>query len=460
MTPDPHLDATLVTEFKTRLARARSEQPEAWDASSRLVGQREFPETLARLCAAVRAAALAQPLRETLLEGLRGGTAERVQDLKADRLKQLTGLPATKALRSLCLLFGLADPPEAAAEKDALAPSEVEAFLLAHRNPFDLLLHATAPSLLDIGTGDLTFAEEVAAHYLAPLQAQGKPLTLHCLDRIDPGSKLAGPLQADPARLARLRGATTDRLNFRYWGNQDCFDLRRLKQLLPRYTIATCNAPPTPTVAFEPTRLAPALVARHLRETKGASRLVRVDGEAALEVIHQGRSLLFPPWKFDIRGPLALLEVLAQRGSVGILASVDNEVFWELLAQLTEEEQYRPKDVLFTQASLPEVFGPLYEPLSALPVGRSLDLSSLTNLRREFPRRDMQGQGPAAPYRFRHVEIRRGATFGGLPAGRTATLFKDMKDETTPWHLVLVPEQIAGSSVRIGAKIDGPGGLC
>lgn len=445
MTPDPQLDAALLTEFKSQLTRARIERPEAWDSSSRLVGQAHLRATLPKLVSAIEASSLPPSLREALLAGLQNGSVERVQDLSADRLKHLTGLPATKALRALCVLFNVADSPSAAMPVASMTEQEIEAFVRANRNPFDLLFQAKAPSLLDLGAGDLTFADEVVAHCLPPLQSQGKPLVLHCVDRIDPGSKLAGPLQANPERLARLRGSEPGRLDFRYWGNQDCFDLSRLKKLLPRYTIVTCNAPPTPTVAYEPSRLSASVIEAHLQKTKGRFRTVRIQGEEALEVLDGNKALLFPPWKFDIKGPLALLEMMADRGQLCILGAVDNEVFWEILAQLPADERYRPADVIFTPTTVPNVFGPLYERLSTLPVGQSLDFSHLTKLRQDFPRRLGQRNGRRSPYRFRYVEIRRGATFEGLPAGRTARLFKDMKDEAPPWFLLLIPEHSANS---------------
>lgn len=440
MTLDPQLDATLLAEFKAQLTRSRLERPEAWDSSSRLVGQAHLRATLPKLVSAIQASSFPPSMREALLAGLQGGAVERVQDLSADRLKHLTGLPATKAVRALCVLFAVTDPEAATMPEDAIAPVEIESFLRTHRNPFDLLLQAETPSLLDLGAGDLTFADEVVARCLPPLQSQGAPLVLHCVDRIDPGSKLAGPLQADPERLARLRGYAPGRLDFRYWGNQDCFDLSQLKKLRPRYTIVTCNAPPTPTVAYEPSRLSAAVIETHLRKTKGRFRKVRIQGEEALEVLEGDKALLFPPWKFDIKGPLALLELMAGKGQLCMMGAVDNEVFWELLAQLPADERYRPADVIFSQATVRDVFGSLYERLSALPVGQSLILSDLTDLRQDFSRRGDQGGGSRGPYRFRYVEIRRGATFEGMPAGRTARLFKDMKDEAPPWFLLLVPE--------------------
>ncbi len=439
-TDDTSLDPTLLADFKASLADAKVTDREAWDRSSRLVGKTQAADSLARLTAAVQASTVPHAIKAALLAALSRGSNGQAQDIDSEALKRLTGLPATKALRALLVFFGVVVSPQPRAIGPAMQPETVEAFLRAHANPFDLLLEAEAPSLLDLGAGDLTFADEVVARYLPPLQSPGKPLTLHCVDRIHPDSRLAGPLQADPERLARLRAHPPDRLDFHYWGNQDLFDLRRLKKLRPRYTLATCNAPPTPTVALEPTRLSPSVIAAYLRQTKGDFRRVRVDGEDALEVLHQGRALLFPPWKFDIHGPLALLEVLAQRGSLVVLSAVDQEVFWELLAQLLEGERYRPKDLLFTAASLPQIFGEVHARLAALPIGGSLLLADVAPLRRTLPA-VLPGH-ETRPYRFRSVAIRRGATFDGLPAGRTARLFGGMKEEQPPWMLTLVPEEV------------------
>ncbi|MEW6542666.1 MAG: hypothetical protein AB1411_03550 [Nitrospirota bacterium] len=431
------LDPQLLAEFRAKLAQARDADPAAWEASRRLVSQPMVQATLTRLAEAVRTSSLAAPLRDALLQGLSQGQADRIQSLSGDALKLMTGLPPTKAIRSLCLLFGLTGDRTAPGQPP-LAPDLVEAFVRSHRNPFDLLLETEQPSLLDLGAGDLSFVEELTGQYLPRLHESGRSLTVHGIDRLQPGSKLGGVLQADPGRLARLRHEGARGPQFQFWHGQDLFDLGRLKKLLPRYTIVTCHAPPTPTVAFEPTRLAPSVIDAHLRATKGRFRKVRVEGEEALEVLHGGRALLFPPWKFEIRGPLALLEVLARRGTLGVLSAVDTEVFWELLAQLLEDQQVRPRDVIFTQAILPQVFGVVYERLTALPVGGSVSLGELAPLRQALP---SVLDGPKGrPFRFRYVEIRRGAVFAGLPASRTARLFTDMKEEAPPWMLILVPE--------------------
>jgi hypothetical protein len=149
--------------------------------------------------------------------------------------------------------------------------------------------------------------------------------------------------------------------------------------------------------------------------------------------------LLFPPWKFDIIGPLALLNLLAHRGSLCVLGAVDNQVFWELLAQLLDEPRYRPQDRPFTAASLPEIFGQVYESLDRLSIGDSVDLADLGILRRPcLSPESVDARNHPAPT-FRSVRISRGATFPGIPAGSTARKFSAMVEEAAPWFLTLIP---------------------
>lgn len=314
--------------------------------------------------------------------------------------------------------------------------NEIERFLRSHRSPYDLLLDTDLPSLLDLGAGDLSFIDELVAQYLPSLKTQGRTLTLHGLDRLRPGSMFGGPLHADPSRLARLQQA--DCLHFQFWGGVDMLAPAQLPDLLPRYTIVTCHAPATPTFALEPSRISPAVMDRYLRQTKGEFKVVREGGEEALEVLHRGRALLFPPWKFEIRGPLALLDALMRRGELCVLTSVDSEVFWELLSQLVADPGLRPADAIFTPALIAELFGAIHARLMALPVGGSVLLSDLAELRADIP---SGPGGPARSSRFRYVEIRRGAVFPGMPASSTARRFNTMTEESPPWCLILVPER-------------------
>lgn len=433
------LEPQLLAEFRARLKRSRETNQEGWDSSRRLVGPSQVQFTLKRLVAAIHASSLPHELRDALISGLRGGTADRIQVLPGEALKQLTGLSRTKAVRTLCVLFGLANE-DAPAAVSTFTPAQIEQFVRGCGNPFDLLLEAEAASLLELGAGDLSFAAELVEQYLLRLRSQHKGLTLHCIDRLRPGSKLGGRLHVDQDRLENLRHHPSPGLHFRFWGNQDMFELEKVTSLWPCYTIVTCHAPATPTFAYEPARVSRPIIDAHLRKTKGEFRTVRVEGEEALEVLHAGRALLFPAWKFEIRGPLALLDLISRRGKLCVLSSVDIEVFWEILSQLLADARLRPPDVIFTPSIIADLFGAVHARLSSLPVGESLILSDLTHLRQDIPR--ILGE-PAAQnrhYRFRYVEVRRGAVFEGLPASQTARLFKDMTAEEPPWFLILVPD--------------------
>jgi len=221
------------------------------------------------------------------------------------------------------------------------------------------------------------------------------------------------------------------------------FHLGKLDQagkLLPRYTIATCWAPATPTFAYEPTRLSDHIIIQELKQTKGAFRQTNFSGEPALEVQHGDRTLLFPAWKFEIRGPLALLDLLARRGFLCVLGAVDTQVFWEILAQLLDDSSYRPKNQPFTSENLPTIFGEIFERLSRLALGETLILSDFGSLRREIPRALPFHPRQDPFYKFRSIQVRRGAIFSGLPASSTARRFAGMVEESCPWMLVLVPE--------------------
>ncbi len=426
-------------EFRHRLKHTCETNHEGWALSRRLVTASQIATTLRQLADAIRVAALPATVREALLTGLKHGKADRIQALSTDTLKRLTGLGPTKAVRALCLLFGLV-MPRSAAPVSRLSPAEVERFIRGVANPYDLLLSADVASVLDLGAGDLSFAQELTEQYLPAFEREGKSLVVHCVERLRSDSRLGGRLHADRGRLDRLRACPSRALEFKFWSGQDMFDLSEIKESWPRYTLVTCHAPATPTFAYEPSRIRQALIEERLRKTKGPSRNVRVEGEEALEVFHAGQALIFPPWKFEIRGPLALLDLMSRRGKLCLLSAVDREVFWEVLSQLLEDSHIRPTDTIFTQESRPNTFGPIHGQLESLPVGTSVVLSELADLRREMPRVLPDPGNGSKPYRFRYVEIRRGAVFEGVPASQTARLFTQMVEEIPPWMLILVPD--------------------
>ena len=123
-----------------------------------------------------------------------------------------------------------------------------------------------------------------------------------------------------------------------------------------------------------------------------------------------------------------------------MLGAVDGQVFWELLSQLLEDECFRPKDQPFTSRNLAAIFGDVYERLTAISIGETLELSSCATLRASLPR-VLSGKPLEEAYSFRSILIRRGAVFPGTPASSTARRFRDMVEETPPWMVIVVPER-------------------
>ncbi len=433
-------EPSSLAEFRRLVSQRARHSSTQWDASRQLIERQGFPATIARLLHRLQERALPAAIKEPLLKIVDQPEAQRVQDLDGEGLKALTGFPPAKALRALCIFFDLVATPGSQWAIPAIASEEVERLIRRTANPFDLLHVVEPASLLDLGAGDLSFAGELVKYYGPELRRQRRQLLLHCIDRLDPGSQLGAPLHPSQERLRTLQ--QTDGVSFAFYGNQDMFDLRSLEErglLAKRYAMATCWAPATPTFAYDPGRLARPIIEEELRRTMGASRQIRYQGERALEVLHGDRALLFPPWKFEIVGPRALLNLLATRGLLCVLGAVDNQVFWELLAQLLEDPRYRPRDRPFTAATIPEIFGDLYVALARLPIGDSLDLSELGTLRQPLATDKSSSPPNHTLGTFRYVRISRGATFPGIPASNTARQFSAMVEEVAPWFLTLIP---------------------
>lgn len=431
-----HHDA--LSQFRHQVQQAKQEHAVGWELSRKLVEPRSLPATLEQLTERINQSSCQPAIQEMLLAALPlpGNTSSKL-NVHADCLKELTGLPATKAIRVLCLYFNLVE--QESQRDDTFDPQELEDFVRTHTNPYDWLLKVDDPSLLDLGAGDLSFEEALLDQYFPQVQKAGQLLTLHALDRLQPGSQFGGVYHANQERLACFSQHPPENLHFRFWGAKDMLDLTTPRELLKTYSIVTCHAPATPTFAFEPTRLSQNTIQEHLKRTKGDFKTVRVNGEEALEVHHRGQTLTFPSWKFAIRGPLPLLDLMARRGQLCILSAIDAEVFWEILAQLVEDGSMRPSNVVFTQENLPEIFKQVYESLSSLKEGERCSLSNVTPLRTQLP----HALAPPPPglegFRFRYVEVRRGAVFSDMPASFTAQQFSQMSEELSPWCLILIP---------------------
>ena len=438
-------DSQQLADFRSQVTKVLQERDSEWEASRRLVEARRLPETLNRLIDEARRSDLPLLVRDSITAALKQGEAVRIQDLPGPRLKELTGLPPTKAIRALCVWFDVIESPPSRWPIPSLSVPEITAFVRDHQNPFDILLSSDIVSVLDLGSGDLSFPLELANHYASHLQGKGLKLTIHALDRLRPQSKLGGPLHPEWERLQTL--LTRPDLSFQFIGDQDMCALDRLDQagkLAPCYTLVTCWAPATPTFAYELTRLSADVIQGELQRTRGAFRQTRYAGELALEVMHGDRALLFPPWKFEIRGPLLLLDLLARRGKLCVLGAVDNQVFWELLSQVLDDPRYRPEDQPFTSENLPSIFGQIFDRLSGLPIGDVVDLADLAPLRSAIPRGLPTVAPYQTPYCFRSIQVRRGAVFPDMPASSTARKFHEMAEEAPPWMITLVPESPSG----------------
>ena len=429
------LDPLVLSTFRKRLREALESQREEWTASRRLVAPDLAHLTIQRLRAALAQSQLDSAVRDTLLSALLPGEKGGLKDISGDRLRTVTGLNPTKAVRNLCLLLGLH-----AAEPDTsvsgMSQQEIEGLIRGKANPYDLLLSADVASLIDFGAGDLTFEEQLVKHYLRPLERAGKALTLHCLDRLDPDEEVSNLVRAERDRLQWLRQHPSSGLRFRFFGNQDMFALQDLKPGCRRYTIAVCHSPASPTFAYEPSRLAQEAIEGRLRDTKGEFRRTTRGGRDMLEVRHGGEWLRFPPWKFDIYGPLALLDLLSRSGKLCVMGAVDMEVFLEILSQLLPDEGARPRDTFFIEQNAEKFFGAPYERLSRLAVG---ECAIVEDIRPDIPRVLGPERDRGETYSFRYVEVRRGALVPEVPSGKTAYVFEEMTREAAPWFLTLVP---------------------
>ena len=223
-------DTKQLVQFKSALHQAKESRRDAWEASSKLVGGSAIGTTLPRLVKAIDESDQPDALKDALRKSLSGSSMTSLRQIQGEPLKQLTGLPTTKAVRALCVLF-LTESTRSSTPCSRWSPLEVENFLRAHCNPYDLLLDIDIASLLDIGAGDLSFAAELADQYVPLLRARHRQLVLHGIDRLRPGSQLGGRLHADSDILKRLNG--TDALTAEFWGNQDMFALDRRKDVWP-----------------------------------------------------------------------------------------------------------------------------------------------------------------------------------------------------------------------------------
>jgi len=394
--------------------------------------------TLPALIQSIQEAPLVPSLQKRLINALQQVGSKTTTKEVHQNLKDLTGLPPSKAVRAL-IVWGILAVNEPQADRDDLSTEELERHLRERLNPYDILLHSPSPSLLDIGAGDLTFERELVDQYIPQLRAKNTLFRLHAFDRLAPGSRVGGIYHKNPDYEGYLKSFPVEELNYQFWGGMDVERFGSAKGALPRYTMCTCHAPANPTFAYEPSRVDSSLILDHLQKTRGQFHPARYEGEPVLEVSHQGKILTFPPWKFHILGPLALLQLMGERSRVVVLSAIDDEVFWEILSQILADNQFRPPNRIFSKKNIPVIFGDVYQALSALSIGARVDLSTIAKLRDPMPFRATHQKEFSTFSNFRYVEIRRGAFLENIPSSFTARQFSLMKEESTPWWIVFIP---------------------
>jgi len=427
-----------IQEFRTRIKAIRESSPQHWEASRKLMAPESLAATLPVLIQSIQQASLVPSLQKRLLEVVQQfGQQIKSREIH-QALKELTGLPPTKAIRALIVWGVLAIGKKDEGGGEDLSTEELEHCLREGRNPYDILLQSPAPSLLDIGAGDLTFEQELVDRYIPQLRAHNTMLRLHAFDRLTPGSRVGGVYHKNRDREQYLKSFPAEELKYQFWGGVDIEQFGQVKGALRRYTMCTCHAPANPTFAYEPNRVERKLIHDYLRATRGESRLSRYEGELVLEVSHREQELTFPPWKFDIIGPVTLLKCMTQRSRVGVLSAIDDEVFWELLSQILGDDQFRPRNQIFIKENIPEIFGDVYTALTSLPIDGRIELSKVAKLRDPMPFGTTHLEKTSVSSKFRYVEIRRGALWEGIPNSFTAKQFSQMKEESTPWWVIFL----------------------
>jgi len=429
-----------IQELRSRVKESRESYPHHWEASRKLMNQESLSTTLPILIQSIQGASLVPSLQKSLIEVVKQFGRQAKTRQMHQTLKEVTGLPPSKAVRALIVWGVLAVGEKDEGAAGDLSAEALEGRLREGRNPYDILLHSQFPSLLDIGAGDLTFEQELVDQYIPQLRSHNKMLRLHAFDRLTPGSRVGGVYHKNPDHEGYLKSFPADELKYQFWGGMDLEQFCRVKDALPRYTMCTCHAPANPTFAYEPSRVESSLILKHLQATRGHFHPGRFEGEAVLEVSHQDKILTFPPWKFNIIGPLALLGLMGQRGQVGVLSAIDDEVFWEILSQILADDQFRPRNKIFTKDTIPEVFGEVYKELSSLTIGGRVDLSKIAELRDPMPFRAKPLEKNSKFSKFRYVEIRRGAFWEGIPSSFTAKQFSQMREESMPWWIIFIPD--------------------
>src|SRR2546427_5013998 len=163
-------DQQMIADFRRRLREAVENNREAWTASRRLVAPSSVAaETLRRLHEAVSGSSLDPEIRQALLQVLGPAHHDGLQAIPHERLRELTGLNPTKAVRNLCLLLGVGADAVEAGPVSSMTQEKGEAAVRGKDNTFDVLLEADVASVVGRGGGGLAVWGDVVECDVRPV---------------------------------------------------------------------------------------------------------------------------------------------------------------------------------------------------------------------------------------------------------------------------------------------------
>ncbi|MDH4187369.1 MAG: hypothetical protein OEV08_10250, partial [Nitrospira sp.] len=120
--------AQILADFRSQVTQLLQERDKEWEASRKLVEASRLTVTLKRLIEEAHRADLPGTIRDAITVALGNAEAVKIQDLPGSRLKELTGLPPTKAVRALCVWLGVVEGPAAQWPLTSMGSHDIAAF--------------------------------------------------------------------------------------------------------------------------------------------------------------------------------------------------------------------------------------------------------------------------------------------------------------------------------------------
>ena len=169
-----HVNPDILAAFRRQVTSARSSDAISWDASR----QTRQSKAMANDPDIIDLKPWRHPPFRTKSNAVSSLSCHRhTHPQKAPprrRAQELTGLPPTKALRALCVLLGIQVRPRIEVATPHTHGRRRARSFDNIANPFDLLAEHVPASVLDLGAGDLSFAEELVSCYAPRLATQGR----------------------------------------------------------------------------------------------------------------------------------------------------------------------------------------------------------------------------------------------------------------------------------------------